>query len=94
MSISKRPVALAAVLLVFAGALTGCFAYSSRETTRAAPGSTVVVHQPQREYTYPDGRYELHGDGSPNSPYYWVWIPAGVQAVPSPPPPPPFPSRS
>ncbi|HXD96578.1 MAG TPA: hypothetical protein VN646_08550 [Candidatus Acidoferrum sp.] len=37
--------------------------------------------------TYPEGRYELKGEGSVNSPYYWVWIPAGA-TPPNPPPPP------
>jgi hypothetical protein len=26
-------------------------------------------------YTFPEGRYELRGTGSPASPHYWVWIP-------------------
>ncbi len=94
MSDYKRPVALAAVLLVCTGVLTGCFSYTSKETTRATPGSTVVVHQPQRVFTYPDGRYELHGDGTASTPYYWVWVPSGVQGVPNPPPLPPLPPSS
>jgi len=54
----------------------------------ASPATTVVVTPaaPQRVYTYPQGRYELRGDGSAVSPYYWVWIPAGVTVMPPPPP--------
>jgi hypothetical protein len=37
-------------------------------------------------YTYPEGRYELRGDGTANGPYYWVWIPAGTVSQPPPPP--------
>jgi hypothetical protein len=54
----------------------------------AAP--TVVVTEPaQRVVTYPEGRYELAGAGTAQSPYYWVWVPTGA----TPPPPPPFPRR-
>ena len=34
-----------------------------------------------------EGRYQLYGDGSTSSPYYWVWVPAGTTVVPPPPPP-------
>jgi hypothetical protein len=54
----------------------------------AAP--TVIVTQPaQRVVTHSEGRYELRGDGTQVSPYYWVWVPTGS----SPPPPPPLPRR-
>jgi hypothetical protein len=36
--------------------------------------------------TYPEGRWQLYGDGR-NSQYYWVWIPSGV-TPPAPPLPP------
>ena len=57
----------------------------------AAPTVTVVQ--------YPQGRYELRGDGV-SVPYYWVWIPIQYYAYapappapgyPEPPPPPPPP---
>jgi hypothetical protein len=54
--------------------------------------SVAVVQSSQSVYTYPDGRYELRGDGTASSPYSWVWIPAGVQVVAGPPPPPPPPN--
>ena len=46
----------------------------------------VVVQSSQSVYTYPDGRYELRGDGTAGSPYYWVWIPATTVVQPPPPP--------
>ena len=48
---------------------------------RLAPSLTVVE--------YPNGHYELHGDGI-SSPYYWAWVPV----VTAPPPPPPGPAPS
>jgi hypothetical protein len=95
MKIIDRPAALAAIMLVVGtSGLAGCV--YSREVTREkpVPSNVVVSTQPvQHVYTYPDGRYELHGDGTASSPYYWVWIPSGVQSVPAPPPP-PLPMRS
>ncbi len=91
MSAYTRPAALAAVFLVFASSVTGCV-YGSREVTERKPG--VTIHMPQREYTYPDGRYVLRGDGTSSDPYYWVWIPNGVQGEPNPPPVPPLPPKS
>jgi hypothetical protein len=35
--------------------------------------------------THPEGRYQLIGDGTATSPYYWVWVPKGASAVPAPP---------
>jgi hypothetical protein len=56
-----------------------------------APGQAAVVSAPSvpvaQTVTYPEGRYQLYGNGTVASPYYWVWIPAGV-AAPAPPPPP------
>ncbi len=77
------------LLLVGTGALMGCV-YSSKETEKVVPSpATVVVAQPvQQVYTYPEGQYVLHGDGTASSPYYWVWIPTGAKSVPPPPLPP------
>jgi len=91
---STRAAALAATLfIVSATGLAGCF-YSSRETERVTPApNAVVVQSPRRMYTYPEGRYELQGNGTASSPYYWVWIPEGARSVPPPPPLPPISSR-
>lgn len=80
--------AVLAIALVAAGTLGGCV-YRSEKTVPAAssPATTVVVTPAQRTVTYPEGRYELYGDGR-TTPYYWVWIPAGTTGVPTPPPPP------
>jgi len=50
-----------------------------------APPQTVrlVVTSADRVVTYPDERWQLHGDGTPESPYYWVWVPAS-RTSPSP----------
>jgi hypothetical protein len=78
-------------LLAVSGALTlsGCV-YSEPAVAPAASTPTRVVVAPapgERVVTYPEGRYELRGEGTVNSPYYWVWIPAGA-TPPNPPPPP------
>jgi hypothetical protein len=69
-------------------ALGGC-ASSERAVPVSAAPTTVVVTPPagQRVVMYPEGRYQLYGDGTARSPFYWVWIPAGA-SPPSPPPPP------
>ena len=41
----------------------------------AAPTVTVVP--------YPNGRYELRGDGM-TVPYYWAWVPAQPYIAPPP----------
>jgi hypothetical protein len=51
---------------------------------------TAAVTAPaDRLRTFPEGRYELVGEGSREAPYYWVWLPTGVNT----PPPPPLPRR-
>ena len=71
--------------------LGGCV-YRKETTVPAAAPTTVIVTQPERTVTYPEGRYELRGDGSATAPYYWVWIPKGAKA-PNPPPLPATPPR-
>ena len=79
----------------------GCI-YSSTEKERVvttpAPATapapappTGVVQQPatDRVVTYPQGRWQLYGEGTSASPHYWVWVPAGS----NPPVPPPIPRR-
>jgi hypothetical protein len=71
-------------------ALGGCI-YSSKEKTteKQVPATTpvVVTTSGERVVTYPEGRYQLYGDGK-SVPYYWVWIPSGTT-----PPVPPAPPR-
>ena len=56
-----------------------------------AVSAPVVVIPERATYPtviqYPNGRYELHGDGI-YAPYQWVWIPNVVPLPPAPPPPP------
>jgi hypothetical protein len=69
--------------------LSGCV-YRHETVPAATPSTTVVVSPPasQRVYTFPEGRYELRGNGSAASPYVWVWIPTGAIPPPVPPLPP------
>lgn len=71
----------------------GCYYSKETEKVGQAPPPVVMQSSAQRVYNYPEGRYELQGDGSRQKPYYWVWIPTGVQSVPPAPPPPPHPQR-
>jgi len=80
---------LASSLLVLSGTLAmgGCI-YREKVVPAASPSTAVVVtpSSVDRVVTYPEGRYELRGEGTTRSPYYWVWIPAGATSVPNPPP--------
>ena len=62
----------------------------------ASPATTTIVVPPANtptRVTYSEGAYELRGQGSANNPYYWVWVPNGVQPPALPPPPPLPPAR-
>ena len=101
MKTMKRTIAVSVVAASAAAMLGGC-AYHEPRTVPAATGpvmvpsaspTTVVIpptSTPAR-VSYPDGAYELRGLGTPGSPYYWAWVPIGVQApmIPAPPPLPP-----
>ena len=82
---------LATSLLALSGvvALGGCV-YREKVVPAASPSTAVIVTPApaDRIVTYPEGRYELRGDGTVNSPYYWVWIPTGTvsTSIPNPPP--------
>jgi hypothetical protein len=52
----------------------------------ATPTGTAVV--PSDRLVYPEGRWQLYGDGG-SIPYYWVWIPSGTT-----PPAPPMPRHA
>lgn len=95
---TKRTVAVGVVSAIAMTMVAGCTYREPRTVPAAtvpigvpsASPTTVVVppaSTPQR-VVYPQGAYELHGHGTANSPYYWVWVPAGVQAPMLPPPPP------
>jgi hypothetical protein len=77
-----RMIVAAPVLLTLLG---GCV-YTER-TVEKVPGTVVVTSNPSDRIVYPEGRWQLYGDGKAN-PYYWVWFPAGT----TPPMPPPYPS--
>jgi hypothetical protein len=64
--------------LVVAGALVvgGC-AHAERTAAAASLPTSVVGPAPaQNVVSYPEGRYELRGDGA-SMPFHWLWIPAG-----------------
>ena len=95
MELSRKTIRTAA--LSFAGAAllgSGCVSYTKETTERQVPVSTPVVAAApvpaDRVVTYPEGRYQLYGDGT-RVPYYWVWVPSGATVTP--PPPPPVPTR-
>ena len=84
----NRLIGMSLIALTATGLLSGCV-YRERVASPAASPPTTVVVTPspgQRVVTYPEGRYELYGNGTASSPYYWVWIPSGVTAFPPPPP--------
>jgi hypothetical protein len=92
-SMTRALARTATLLVVCAIGFAGCV-YSTKETEKVTPNpSAVVMQSPQRVYNYPEGRYELQGNGTASSPYYWVWIPAGARSVPPPPPLPPISSK-
>ena len=67
-----------------AAALAGC---ASSYDTPVATTTTTTTTVAQSTVTYPEGRYQLYGNGD-TIPYYWVWIPTGsrMTTVPQPPP--------
>jgi hypothetical protein len=77
-----RLLASAGLVLAVVSVGAGCASrVEERERADRVPGEQRVV-------THPGGRYELRGEGTTSSPYYWVWVPAGatvatVPAVPA-----------
>lgn len=86
-SIAAQTVHLGVALAAWTAALGG-FTDRSPLQKRVVPAPPqavrVVVMSADRVVTYPDERWQLHGDGTPESPYSWVWVPAGKRP-PSPP---------
>ena len=86
----SRTLAFSVLALGAAGALSGCASPERTVPVSTAPRTVVIAPaETERVVRYPQGRYELYGDGTVTSPYYWVWIPAGA----TPPSPPPVPRR-
>ena len=86
---------LRTMAIAFTGAAllgTGCVSYTKEtsEKTVPVPVAAAPAAPSDRVVTYPEGRYQLYGDGT-RTPYYWVWVPSGSSTVP--PPPPPVPVR-
>jgi len=79
-SIPAQTVHLGVALAVSTAALGGFTDHSpvQKRVVPAPPQAVrIVVTSADRVVTYPDERWQLHGDGTPESPYYWVWVPAG-----------------
>jgi hypothetical protein len=69
----------------------GCIYRSKTETvvpSSSLPAAVIVTPPAQRTVTYPEGRYELRGDGTAANPYFRVWLSARTQPGTIPPPPP------
>jgi hypothetical protein len=79
---NPRAINLWLTLSVLAAVLGGC-AYSPEHSRAVA-----LTGASDRVVNYPEGRYQLYGDGT-STPYYWVWIPAGTSPPPAPLPPSP-----
>jgi len=89
MTTKQSSIVFGSALLV-ATSVSGCIVRTEKERVAAPPppSTTAVVVQPtQRVVTYPEGRWQLYGDGTGGAPLYWAWVPAGT----NPPPPPPLP---
>jgi hypothetical protein len=70
-----------ALLLLATGVVLGGCATRDRPVPAASPSPVrlgVAPFPSDRIVAYPEGRYELRGDGSVATPYFWVWIPAGT----------------
>jgi len=92
-----RAMLIAPALLAMLG---GCV-YRSREVEKSTPSPVVMTPAPQPvvvptppaapaapadRVVYPQGRWQLYGDGR-GTPYYWVWIPTGSTLTTAPAPP-------
>jgi hypothetical protein len=92
-----RAVLIAPALLATLG---GCV-YRSKEVEKSNPSPVVMTPAPQPvvvpapptapavpadRVVYPQGRWQLFGDGR-GTPYYWVWIPTGSTLTTAPAPP-------
>ena len=78
---STRLVAPASLAMALLGGCTAVQDPAYPPTTGAVLGGSSSTVE------YPGGRYQLYGEGTTASPYYWVWVPAGTTVIPPPPPP-------
>src|SRR6266581_876034 len=89
----SRKIWIAPLLLAVLG---GCV--YGREVEKTTPSPVVMTPAPPApavptvpavatdRVVYPEGRWQLFGDGK-RAPYYWVWIPNGSTVTSAPPPP-------
>jgi len=94
MGMSRKTLRTIATSFAGAALLGGCISYTKETTERTVPVPVAAATPApsDRVVTYPEGRYQLYGDGT-RVPYYWAWIPSGISATPAPPAPPPLPVR-
>jgi hypothetical protein len=65
-----------ALMTLAAGTIFGGCIYRREMVPAAAPTTVIVAPAAsERAVPSPEGRYELRGDGTTQSPYVWVWIP-------------------
>src|SRR6266536_4809082 len=72
MGLSRKTIRTAAA--AFAGAAllgSGCISYTKETTERTVPVPVAAATPAPSVVTYPEGRYQLYGDGT-RVPYYWV----------------------
>ena len=62
-------------VVVGAISMSGCV-HAERVTPAASLPTSVAPGPVEYVVSYPEGRYELRGDGAA-TPFHWVWIPAG-----------------
>ena len=71
-----------ALLAVLVGGCVAARPRTAASTGHALPTTVALpssrVGSDQRTVTYPQGRWQLYGDGTAAAPYAWVWIPTGA----------------
>ena len=86
-NIVRHSARLALLVPLAVGPLAGCVATTEPTVTTS---STTTLN---RTVLYPNGRYQLYGDGV-GTPYYWAWIPTGGNINVAPPPAPAIPAQT
>jgi hypothetical protein len=78
----KKLLATSMLMLTGAATLGGCASREGRAPAASpaivAPSTIAAPTTAERVVSYPEGRYELRGEGTAIAPYYWVWIPTGA----------------